>query len=74
MQLDRRIVSMMSETSLLMHTQMSIINFFEREFNNQFNNVIITTKLPKRQIKGSQYSEAVTESHISIMSLLSKPL
>ena len=38
---------------------------FEREFNNQLNNLIIAIKLPKRQTKDSRYSEAATESKIS---------
>ena len=45
---------------------------FEREIKNQFNNLIIGTKFPRRQIKDSQYSEAVTESQIIILSFFVK--
>ena len=41
---------------------------FKSEFNNEFNNLIIAIKLPERLIKDSCYSEAATESPISILS------
>ena len=42
--------------------------FLEIKFNNKFNNMIIATKIPRRQIKDSWYLEAATESLIGILS------
>ena len=42
--------------------------FLEIKFNNKFNNMIIATKIPTRQIKDSRYLEAATESLIGILS------
>ena len=44
------------------------IFFLEIKFNNKFNNMIIATKIPRRQIKDSWYLEAATESLIGILS------
>ena len=52
-----------------MHIQIFIpvkAYFFEREFNSQSSNLIITVKLPMRQIKDRQYSVVATDSHIGI--------
>ena len=43
-------------------------------FERKFGNLIIATKLLKRKIRDSQYSEAATESHIGIPSFLLKSL
>ena len=43
---------------------------YEREFNN----LITALKPPRRQIKDSWYLEAATESHLGILSFLSKSL
>ena len=40
------------ELDLCCHKQQHI--FFERGFNNRFNNLIIVVKLPSRQVKDSQ--------------------
>ena len=43
---------------------------FEREFDNQFKNLIIAIKLSRRQIKDIRYSEAAIESQIGVLNFL----
>ena len=49
-------------------------SFCWKDFNNQFNNLIIAVEFPSRQIKDSCYTEAATKSHIGILRFWSKSL